>query len=362
MPLDRSVPPVRPLLVTGAAHLLDEALRLAAVAGVDLDVVADAGLARDRWSSAPLVLLGVDAVPGCLRQRLPRRDGVVLLGDDLDDARVWQVGVEVGAAHVAVLPGDEDAVLARLADAAEGGAGAGTVIAVTGGRGGAGATTLACALAVTAARAGERTLLVDADPLGGGVDLVFGAEAERGLRWPDLGQARGRLSAPALVEALPRASGLQLLSWDRGATPAVHPDAVAAVLRAARRAYDLVVVDLPRGGDDAVRHVLHAADHVLLVVPAEVRATAAAGRVAASAGLLCSDLRVVVRAPGPGGLDGGAVARALGLPLAGQLRPEPGLDAALEHGEPPAARGRGPLAELCGRLLVEFAPALRQAA
>lgn len=143
---------------------------------------------------------------------------------------------------------------------------------------------------------------------------------------------------------------------------AVHPDAVAAVLQAARRAYDLVVVDLPRGGDDAVRHVLHVADRVLLVVPAEVRATAAAARVAASAGLLCRDLRVVARAPGPSGLDGPAVARALGLPLAGQLRPEPRLEAALERGEPPASRGRGPLAELCGRLLAEFAPALRQAA
>ncbi len=248
MPLDRSVPPARPLLVTAAAHLLDEALRLAAVAGVDLDVAADAGPARDRWSSAPLVLLGVDAVPGCVRQRLPRRDGVVLLSDDLDDARIWQVGVEVGAAQVAVLPGDEDAVLARLADAAEGGPGSGTlvaVVAVVGGRGGAGATTLACALAVTAARAGERALLVDADPLGGGVDLVSGRRrsgACAGRTWGRRGAGCPR--RPWWRPCRARAACSSVLG--PRCRERVHPDAVAAVLQAARRAYDLVVLDLPR--------------------------------------------------------------------------------------------------------------------
>ena len=101
---------------------------------------------------------------------------------------------------------------------------------------------------------------------------------------------------------------------------------------------------------------------MLLVVPAEVRAAAAAGRVAAAVGMLCRDLRVVVRGPGPTGLDAGALAAALGLPLAGRLRPEPGLDVALERGEPPARRGRGPLADLCARLVDELCPVLGRAA
>jgi hypothetical protein len=56
------------------------------------------------------------------------------------------------------------------------------------------------------------------------------------------------------------------------------------------------------------------------------------------------------------------VARALGLPLLAELRPEPGLDAALEHGNAPAQRGRGPLSVACGRLLDDLLPALRRAA
>jgi hypothetical protein len=67
----------------------------------------------------------------------------------------------------------------------------------------------------------------------------------------------------------------------------------------------------------------------------------------------CASLAVVVRGPAPGGLKASEVAQALGLPLAGSLRAEPGLPAALERGQPPARDGRGPLAALCRRLLGE---------
>ncbi len=351
--MTRPAPP-RPLLVTGDADLLDELLRLAAAAGTEVDVASDTGAARRSWAGAACVLVGPDLGEDCARAALPRRPAVVLLGH-LDDAGVWQRAVEVGAEQVAFLPDAEEALISRLADAADGAAGEAAVVAVVGGRGGAGATTLACALAVTAARRGQRVLLVDGDPLGGGIDLVFGGEGDRGLRWPDLGGTQGRLPAGALAEALPRMSGLSVLSWDRGAASALPAEAMAAVLAAGRRSHDLVVVDLPRARDDAGRAALGVAACVLLVVPAELRAAAAAGRVAAHLALLCRDLRLVVRGPGPAGLDGETVAGLLGLPLAGQLRAEPGLDAALERGEPPARRGRGPLFDLCARLLDQLA-------
>lgn len=345
-----------PLALTADADLLDDLLRLAATAGTELQVAPDAGSARRAWESAPCVVVGSDAALGCVRAGLRRRPGVVLVGDDLDDATVWETAVHLGAEHVVFLPDGEAWVTDRFADAAEGTSQDGLVVAVVGGRGGAGATSLACALAVTAAGAGRRTLLVDGDPLGGGIDLCFGREQDTGLRWPDLGGTRGRLSAAALAEALPRVQDLSVLSWDRGDAPAVPAEAVRAVLQAGRRSSELVVVDLPRSLDDGTRAVLHEAATVLLLVPAEVRAAAAASRVASSVGLLCRDLRVVVRAPGPAGLEAPEVARALGLPLAGEVRPEPGLDRALERGEPPAGRGKGPLHGLALRLLDDLLP------
>lgn len=353
----------RPLLVTADADVLEELLRLAATGGTEVDVATDAGAARGRWLGAACVVVAADAAAGCVRARLPRRAEVLLLGADLDDAGVWQLGVKVGAERVVFLPEDEDDLVNRFADAAEGGHGPdGAVVAVVGGRGGAGATTLACALALTGARAGRSTLLVDGDPLGGGVDLVFGGEADSGLRWRDLGSTQGRVPPAAFAGALPRMSGLSVLSWDRGAAAAVPAEAMTTVLGAGRRAHDLVVVDLPRTLDEAARVVLGAARCVLLIVPAEVRAAAAAGRVAASLGMFCRDLRVVVRGPAPCGLEGRAVADALGLPLVGQLRQEPGLDVDLERGDAPARRGRGPLADLCSRLVTELAPAAGRAA
>ena len=341
----------RPLLVTADPSILDDLLRLAATAGVEVDVAHDLPAARRCWNAAPLVVLGPDLVDRCSAARLGRRGRVVVLGQDLDDATIWQRAVQVGAEHVVFLPDGERWLVDALADAVEGTGSDGLLVAVIGGRGGAGATTLSVALAQSAVRRSLRTLLVDGDPLGGGIDLVLGGEESVGLRWPELGATRGRVPAAALAEALPLLQDLSVLSWDRGEPAHLPAEAVQAVLAAARRTCDLVVVDLPRSFDGASREVLTSATTTLLVVPAEVRATAAAARVAGRTGLLCRDLRLVVRGPAPDGLTAAAVERALGLPLAGQTRAEPGLELALERGEVPGRRHRSPLGRLCEQLL-----------
>jgi len=148
-----------------------------------------------------------------------------------------------------------------------------------------------------------------------------------------------------------------VLSWDRGEVVAVPVEAMATALDAGRRGRDLVIVDLPRRLDDASLLALGTADRGYLVVPAELRASAAAARVAAVAGPHCPSLAAVVRGPAPGGLRAKDVAQAIGLPLAGFLRPEPRLAAGLERGEPPARDGAGPLAALCQRILDELGAA-----
>ncbi|PZG13069.1 septum site-determining protein minD [Micromonospora craterilacus] len=356
MPPRTAVPPHRrpPLVVTSDGDLLDDLLRLAAAGGVEVEVATDPAAARTRWQPAPLVLVGTDQAQPCLRARLPRRSRLVLVGRAGDVESGWQVADLLGAEHVAVLPAAEPWLVDRFTECGVEGAATARVVAVLGGRGGAGASILAGGLAVTAARARLRTLLLDADPLGGGLDLVLGWEQLEGLRWPALTGADGRVDAPALVRALPSRGDLVVLSWDRGDLVAVPAEAMAATLDAARRGRDFVVVDLPRQLDDAAVTALQAADRVFVVVPAELRATAAAARVVAAAAPHCHDLSVIVRGPAPGGLRAIEVARALGLTLAGTLRPEPGLCRGLERGEAPAAGGRGPLAELCQRIVADL--------
>jgi secretion/DNA translocation related CpaE-like protein len=340
----------RPLFVTSDPLSLDDLLRLAALAGVEVDVAPDAGQARRSWDGAPLVVVAEDQVDAVAQAQLARRDRVLLLGRDLDDAGIWQRAVAVGAEKVLYLPDAEPWLVDALADAVEGGRD-GVLMAVLGGRGGAGATTTACALALAAVRRGVPTLLVDGDPYGGGIDLVFGGEHATGVRWPELGGTRGRVPARALADALPKLAELSVLSWDRDEPTQLPVQAVQAVLTAGRRSHGLVVVDLPRSLDASSREVLAASRTTLLVVPAEVRAAAAAARVAAHASVLCRDLRLVVRGPSPAGLSAGEVQRALGLPLAGEMRAEPGLARALEEGTPPGLRRGSPLAALCHQVL-----------
>lgn len=341
----------RPLLVTDDAALLDDILRLAAAADVEIEAVHAAVHARRSWPTAPLVLVGADLADEMGRVKPCRRDGVLLFGDDPDATGIWHQAVALGAEHVIFLPGSESWLVDRMADAVEGDEAEADTVCVLGGRGGAGASTLAAALALTGSRKRLRTLLVDGDPLGGGLDLVLGSEGSAGSRWSDFAGTRGRVSGAALRGALPRVGELLVLSGQRDDSRPVPVEAMRSVLAAARRGSDLVVADLPRHLDDAAKEALADCTTALLIVPAEVRATVAAARVAASAAEYATDLRVVVRRPAPSGLSAAVVAHSLGLPLAGEVRNEPGLPAAMDRGEAPARHGRGPLADFCGAYL-----------
>ncbi len=357
----------RPLIITEDPLLLDDLLRLCAAAGAEphvhhglpeqagadgvepadpaLGPEADGAAGSAGWETAPLVLVGDDAARRV--RGAPRRAGVFLVGRELDDPRVWQRAVEIGAEEVLRLPDAESLLVDRIADVVEGAGRPALAVGVIGGSGGAGASTLACALALRAARAGERTILIDGDPLGGGMDVLLGGESAEGLRWPDFAASRGRVGAGALEESLPELHDLRVLSWDRGDRVVVPPAAIRSVVSAARRRGGVVVVDLPRRVDEAVAEVLAQLDLVLMVVPGELRSVAAAGRVAAGVRMVARDVRVVVRGRCPGGLDPEAVAGLLGAPLAGEVPVEVGLPGRVAEGEPPGAQGRSALARFC---------------
>lgn len=346
------------LILTEDEELLDDLLRLCAVAGAEAEVVHGAPPTAEQWWGAPLVLVGDDRAAAVADHtgRRARRPGVLLVGRDLDDHMIWARGVSIGVEQVLHLPWDETRLVDRIADAVEGPGQPTLTIGVLGGRGGAGASSLACALAVTAARAGRRSVLVDADPLGGGLDVPFGGERTAGSRWPAFLSARGRLSGAALDEALPRLHGVSLLSWDRDAGVRLPVEAMRSVLASARRGGGVLVVDLPRAVDDAAAEALTQLDLGLLVVPGELRAMAAARRVVGGAGALVRDLRLVARMRPGDALPGVELARMLRLPLAGELIDEPGLSVAAEMGEPPGADPRGALAAFCAALLDRAQP------
>ena len=59
----------RPLVVTADAELLDDVLGVAAAVGVAVDVAVEPGACGPQWTTAPLVLLGVDLAPALAGSR-----------------------------------------------------------------------------------------------------------------------------------------------------------------------------------------------------------------------------------------------------------------------------------------------------
>jgi secretion/DNA translocation related CpaE-like protein len=346
--------------VTADPGLADALRQLAAAAAVDMQIVPEPPPVGD-WQACRLVVVGADAARA-VTARLPRRGDVVLVTTDGQDSDVWQQAVAVGAEQVAVLPDARSWLIDRLA-AGAGSSSRARVVAVVGGCGGAGASVLAAGLAVAAAERGHRVLLADLDPLGGGLDLMLGVDGVPGLRWPDLAGARGRLPSSSVHDALPRLDDLAVLAWGRGEPVDVSPTAVDAVIGSASRTHDLVVVDLPRAGDErlftgATRH----ADELVVVVPARLRAVAAAAQVVDRWSRTVPATGVVVRRSPADRLSARAVAEAVRLPLVLEMRDEPRVDALLEQGEPPALRPRGSLHRACEQWLSRHLAADRAAA
>ena len=315
------------LLITRDDRLLDDLLRLAAAAGTALDVAHDPVSGLRAWSAASVVLVGADLAGVVAQQRPPRRDHVHLVGLAPLPDEVFRSALGAGALDVVELPMAEAwlvELLTDATDAADGRAAGGRrghTVGVVAGSGGAGATTFACAVALMAARQ-QRTVLIDLDPLGPGVDRVVGLDApsgaHSGAHWDTLMSSRGRLGSRSLRAALPDKDGLAVLTWGTGAPTGLDAAAVREVLSAARRGNDVVVVDVPRYLDEITAEVVTRCDQVLVVTHPSIPGIAAAGRVAGLLRPLNDRLGLVVRG-GRSAVPSGQVATALGLALVAEV-------------------------------------------
>lgn len=332
--------PVPIAIATSQPVLVSDVERLCAAAGANLIACVDDPSIRAAWSTAALVLVDVDVANRLESFELRRRAGVLIVGVEPMPDSAWRLAVSLGAEQVVELPSAEPWLLRRLAEVDEAAKPVGRVVAVTSASGGTGVSTLAAALAERSGHA----LLIDDDELGGGLDLLLGLEATAGLRWSELAEIRGHLSAQALTDALPERGRLHVLSHSRQVAIPPKPEIWRTVVDAGRRGCDAVVIDRPRSLD-AER--LAVVDAVAVLVPSTIRGIAAGRTLLASLRAGPAAVHAIVRCV-PRTIPEREVVAALGFAEVAVLPHDGDLVARGERAEP--SRARGPYNEAVRRV------------
>lgn len=296
------------LLWVGSDPTLRELVRDHATAvGIDLlDSPGD--------SAALGLVIDEDALAAGRAPTSPGRLPLVVVTSQTEVPRaVWERALAAGACAVLPLPEGSEELLSQLTELARPRA-ASTVIAVAGGCGGAGTSSFAARLAAAARSAGP-VVLIDADPLGGGLDLLVEGTGADGISWEDAA-GLGPDDGVALRDGLPRIDEIGLLGSRAQLGP--EPPALSRVLSALTPLGGTVVVDLAAA---LVPVAAEHADHLLLVVPATDHAVRAAARRLRTWHLPDAITQVVVRRRGP--LSPAEVSDDLALPLAASYRDGP---------------------------------------
>lgn len=262
----------------------------------------------------------------------------------------------------------------------------GHVIAIIPASGGAGATTLAAAVAVRAAAAGREVAAVDLDRFGGRLDVVLGVEQEPGWRWDRLVDVAGVVDGVGLARELPRVGSVSVLSGSSASAVGV-PDSrrpptgerppgggggavdrrITDVVAGLARAHDVTVLDLGRDAS-VVAAVAPLVDGWVAVVGTRVSQLASAAvsvpllrqlvdeaepSVAAGLRRRCEPW-VVLRGARVEDEVADAVCDHLDVPVVATLRDDLRLVSDVTDGIPPGTRGRGPIVEAADELLLRL--------
>lgn len=226
----------------------------------------------------------------------------------------------------------------------------GQVIAVMSATGGVGGTTLAAALAVRAAAAGRSSAAIDAEPWGGGLDVIFGAEQEPGWRWTDLQSVEGVVDGAALRRRLPEAESVALLAHPRSGAEGEWLPHLSAVTSALRATSELTVISADR--DDRLVDRLSGLVDIVLLVSGE-----GMSQLAGCSGAVARLRRRGLEPWVVGRTERGSaeliqlVCDELQVPLVATLGQDRRVASDALDGIAPGLRGRGPLVEVADELV-----------
>jgi len=251
---------------------------------------------------------------------------VVVLAPNGISTNTWKLAMRLNAEHVEPLPTQSDWLVEHVVPPIHNRA---HVVAVTPVVGGAGASTVACALAGQYVTQGLKVCLVDADLAAGGLDVVMGCEQAQGMRWADIVNLKGSVAGSELFDSLVIAAGIHVVAPKRGHLDITAQD-IHSLVATVATACDVVIIDTPRLADGLTEELLTLSDDVLLVVPTTVRASSLVTAIRDK--LADTRCGVVVRQVPGSGLTPIGVAQALELPLRASLPTDARIVEQVEQG------------------------------
>jgi pilus assembly protein CpaE len=244
---------------TAEAEELSALLRCGSVDAVFADLSEDAHAALDAFEAQPQV-----------------RPALIACGPT-DDGQLVLRALRLGAREFLpsdVVQQDLAAALEKLSRSLEGPAkkgGRGAILSVMGGKGGVGATVIACQLASALRHLGRRVAVVDLSLPPGDVDLHFDLRPRYTLA--DLAEQGEAFDAAYLQTiAAEHSSGVRVLASPQNPEDAelVTATHVARALGLLELDHDFVIVDVARNWTEPVLQALELSDQILVVTLLDV--------------------------------------------------------------------------------------------
>lgn len=275
------------------------------------------GMAADRGASTFVTcpVVAAELKHPSARSRIPT---LVLVAQEMT-VPVLRDAIDVGARAIVSWPEERqelcDLIARAPAPSVDQGGDRGTVIAVVGAKGGAGATFLATHLGAAFARRGNRVALVDLDTMFADLTVALGVDlSEATHSIADLGPVMNELSTDHVDRALfshPAGFDALLASVD-GREPVPGGLIQACVVRLAA-SREIVILNVPRRFDEDVRLAVDMADRVLLLMTMDLFGLFAARRTMSCLALGPERCRVVASRWLGQGIQAADVERVLGL-------------------------------------------------
>jgi Flp pilus assembly CpaE family ATPase len=330
-----------PEVIEEVMHFLDRSGRAR--------VVATAG--DDRQLGEAVRQLEPDVVvaePALLAERPSA--GMVLAVDTRESVSSLRAAIRAGAGGYFLWPKEREALLGAAAAAARDRrrpVGRGLVVAVHGGRGGAGVTFVATHLAAAFARRGS-AILIDADPVFGDVAHAMAApdgdDDDPVHTFADVASLGEDLEPEQLRGALWQHASDVAVLLPPAPEEAVRlgADALRPVVEAAAGGSDAVVLHLPRALGTITLAAVEAADRIVEVLTLDVGSFRAATRAREAFPPITPGERVsyVVNKAARSEITPGDVFRVFGVPALGVFPFERSVRAAQERGRLLPAKGR----------------------